>query len=249
MTGTFINVFAILLGGALGTVLGGKLPDRLRQTVMAGLGLFTLAIGFQMFLKTQNSLVVLGSLVVGIILGEWWQIEEGIRWMGRKLEQRVMRSSDPNASAEERASRQERFVRGFFTASLLFCVGPIAIIGSIQDGLNGEYQLLAVKSVLDGFASLAFASSMGIGVLFSALPILIYQGGISVAAAQLNAVVSPAMMTEMTATGGVLLMAIAVGGLMEIRPIRSGNFLPALLIAPLLVALLEALGLPWASLP
>jgi uncharacterized membrane protein YqgA involved in biofilm formation len=140
---------------------------------------------------------------------------------------------------------QNRFVRGFFTASLLFCVGPIAILGSIQDGLSGNYQLLAVKSVLDGFAAVAFASSLGVGVLFSALPILVYQGGVSLLATQIQPLVSEAMMTEMTATGGVLLMAIAIGNLLELRPIRSGNFLPALLVAPLLVALLTAVGIQW----
>ncbi len=242
MTGTLINVAAIVIGSLLGVLLGGRLPDRLRQTVMAGLGLFTLAIGFQMFLDTQNSLVVLGSLVIGILLGEWWQVEEGIRMLGRWLERRIM----PQGGLEtDRAARQERFVRGFFTASLLFCVGPIAIIGSIQDGLAGDYQLLAVKSVLDGFASLAFASSMGIGVLFSALPILIYQGAISLGASQLNSIVTTEMMGEMTAAGGVLLMAIAVSSMLEIKQIRTGNFLPALFIAPILVALLTALGVNW----
>ena len=242
MTGTLINVAAIVMGSLLGVLLGGRLPDRLRQTVMSGLGLFTLAIGFQMFLDTQNSLVVLGSLVIGILLGEWWQMEEGIRMLGRWLERRIM----PQGGAEvDQAARQERFVRGFFTASLLFCVGPIAILGSIQDGLAGDYQLLAVKSVLDGFASLAFASSMGIGVLFSALPILIYQGAITLGASQLNSIVTPEMMGEMTATGGVLLMAIAVSSMLEIRQIRTGNFLPALFIAPILVALLTALGVNW----
>ncbi len=136
MTGTIINVIAILIGGTLGTVLGGRLPDRIRHTVMAGMGLFVLAIGLQMFLKTANSLVVLASLVIGIILGEWWQIEEGILWLGRFIEKRVM---PQNGSQEEHLARQERFVRGFFTASLLFCVGPIAILGSIQDGLSGNY--------------------------------------------------------------------------------------------------------------
>src|SRR5512146_1603364 len=223
MTGTIINVVAILVGGMLGTVLGGRLPERIRHTVMAGMGLFVLAIGLQMFLKTANSLVVLGSLVIGIVLGEWWQIEEGIRRLGRFLERRLM---PQNGSQEEHQARQERFVRGFFTASLLFCVGPIAILGSIQDGLSGNYQLLAVKSVLDGFASLAFASSMGIGVLFSALPILVYQGGISLAAAQISPLVSQAMMGEMTATGGVILMAIAINSLLEMKQIRTGNFLP-----------------------
>lgn len=238
MTGTIINVIAILIGGGLGVLLGGKLPERLRQTVMAGLGLFTFGIGLQMFLTTKNSLIVLGSLVIGILLGEWWRIEDGIRWLGRFIEQTISRGGQEN----DHAARQERFVRGFFTASLLFIVGPMAILGSLQDGLNGNYQLLAVKSVLDGFASVAFASSLGIGVLFSALPILIYQGGITLGAAQLQQLVSDPMMTEMTATGGVILMAIAIGSLLEIKPIRAGNFLPALVIAPILVAVLVALG-------
>jgi uncharacterized membrane protein YqgA involved in biofilm formation len=246
MTGTIINVIAILVGGALGTFLGSRLPDRIRQTVMAGMGLFVLAIGLQMFLKTANSLVVLASLVVGIVLGEWWQIEEGIRWMGRVLEKRVM---PQNGTLEEHQVRQERFVRGFFTASLLFCVGPIAILGSIQDGLTGNYQLLAVKSVLDGFASIAFASSLGVGVLFSALPILLYQGGISLAATQIQPFFTNPMMIEMTATGGILLMAIAVSSLLEVKHIRTGNLLPALIVAPLLVLALTALGINWASLP
>lgn len=242
MTGTILNVVAILVGGTLGIFFGSRLPERLRQTVMAGMGLFVLAIGVQMFLNTKNSLVVLGSLVFGIILGEWWRIEDGIRWVGRMLEQRVMPGGN---GVVDHAARQERFVRGFFTASLLFCVGPIAILGSIQDGLSGNYHLLAVKSVLDGFAALAFASTLGVGVLFSALPILIYQGGISLAAAQLQRVVSDSMMNEMTATGGVLLIAIAVNSLLELKQIRAGNFLPALVIAPLIVALLVLLNIPW----
>lgn len=244
MTGTFINVAAILIGGTLGVFLGGKLPERLRQTVMSGMGLFVLAIGVEMFLDTQNSLVVLGSLVFGILLGEWWKIEEGIRWVGRWLEQKVMPRN--GSGTVDHAARQERFVRGFFTASLLFCVGPIAILGSIQDGLTGNYQLLAVKSVLDGFAALAFASTLGVGVLFSALPILFYQGAIALAAAQLQRAVSEPMMNEMTATGGVILIAIAVNSLLEMKQIRTGSFLPALLVAPLLVALLTALGVNWA---
>jgi len=242
MTGTIINVIAILVGGILGTFLGSRLPERLRQTVMTGLGLFVLAIGIEMFLDTKNSLVVLGSLVFGILLGEWWQVEEGIRWLGRVLEKRIM---PKNGSQDDHAARQDRFVRGFFTASLLFCVGPIAILGSIQDGLSGDYQLLVVKSVLDGFAALAFASSLGGGVIFSALPILLYQGGISLAAGQLRALVTEPMMVEMTATGGVILMAIEVSNLLEINQIRAGNFLPSLILAPLAVALLTALGIDW----
>jgi uncharacterized protein len=233
MIGTFINVATVLIGGTLGLFLGARLPERLRHTVIAGLGLFTLAYGFSMFVKTENPLVVLGSLLVGAILGEWWQIESGLQNLGGWLEQRVMRGG---------ADSQARFVRGFLIASLVFCVGPMAILGAIQDGLTGDYNLLAVKSVLDGFASLAFASTLGVGVLFSVLVILFYQGGISLLAGQADAFFSPAMMNEMSAVGGVILLAIAISSLLEIRPIRSGNFLPALIIAPLAVALLALIG-------
>jgi len=132
-----------------------------------------------------------------------------------------------------------RFIRGFLTASLVFCVGPMTILGSIQDGLAGDYSLLAIKSVLDGFAALAFASTLGLGVLFSTLVILFYQGGISLLAAQAQALVTPEMMAEMTAVGGVLLLGISVSSLLELKPIRVGNFLPALIIAPIIVALLK----------
>jgi uncharacterized membrane protein YqgA involved in biofilm formation len=132
-----------------------------------------------------------------------------------------------------------RFIRGFLTASLVFCVGPITILGSIQDGLTGDYNLLAIKSVLDGFAALAFGSTLGIGVLFSTLVILVYQGGLSLLAAQAQALITQPMMAEMTAVGGVLLLGLAISSLLEIKPIRVGNFLPALLIAPLIVAILN----------
>ncbi|GAP10141.1 uncharacterized membrane protein, possible Na+ channel or pump [Bellilinea caldifistulae] len=234
MTGTLINVVTILIGGLLGLVLGSRLPERLRQTVMAGLGLFTFAFGLKMFLDTQNALAVLISLLLGAVIGEWLRIEDGLRSVGRWLETRFTRSSDP--------AQDNRFVRGFLTASLVFCVGPMAILGSIQDGLTGNFQTLAVKAILDGFGALAFASTLGVGVLFSAVVLLGYQGGISLMAAQLQALITPAMMQELNATGGVILLAIAIGSLLEIKPIRAGNFLPALVIAPLMVVLMQALG-------
>jgi uncharacterized membrane protein YqgA involved in biofilm formation len=233
MTGTMLNVITVLIGGLVGLLLGSRLPERLRHTVVAGLGLFTLAYGLSMFLDTQNSLIVLGSLLVGAILGEWWHIEDGLERLGAYLERTFLRGE---------SEHQARFVRGFLTASLVFCVGPMTILGSIQDGLTGDYNLLAVKSVLDGFASLAFASTLGIGVLFSSLIILVYQGGLSLLAGQIESVVTPAMMTEMSAAGGVILMAIAFSSLLEIKKIRAGNFLPALLVAPLIVAILSLLN-------
>ncbi|MDP2976949.1 MAG: DUF554 domain-containing protein, partial [Anaerolineales bacterium] len=195
MIGTLINIAAVLLGGSLGLFLGGRLPERLKGTVTAGMGLFTAAIGMQMFLKTENPLVVLGSLILGALLGEWWKIEDGLQNLGIILEKRILGGDGQGSS---------RFVRGFLTSSLIFCVGPMTILGSIQDGLTGNYNLLAVKSVLDGFVALAFASTLGIGVLFSAVVILVYQGGLSLLAAQLNQIVNPAMMNEMTAAGGVM---------------------------------------------
>lgn len=234
MTGTLINVVTILIGGLLGLILGSRLPERLRQTVMAGLGLFTFAFGLKMFLDTQNALAVLISLLLGAVIGEWLRIEDGLRSIGRWLEARFTKTDNP--------AQDNRFVRGFLTASLVFCVGPMAILGSIQDGLTGNFQTLAVKAILDGFGALAFASTLGVGVLFSAVVLLGYQGGISLMAAQLQALISPAMMQELNATGGVILLAIAIGSLLEIKPIRAGNFLPALVIAPLMVVLMQSLG-------
>ncbi len=243
MTGTWINIATVLIGSLLGMRFGSYLPERARSTVVAGLGLFTTAIGLKMFFKSENEIIVLGSMLVGGLLGEWWQIEERLRGIGASLERHF--SKRPRMAAEETHERQtdrsSQFVRGFLTASLVFCVGPLTILGSIQDGLSGDYRLLATKAVLDGFASLAFASTFGIGVLFSALVILVYQGGLSLLAAQAQAFVTPTMMNEMTAAGGVILVGIAISSLLEIKPIRVGNFLPALLVAPTIVAILSFL--------
>ena len=235
MTGTIINIIAVLIGGSLGLLFGSRLPDRLKKTIVAGLGLFTAVTGIKMFFETENSLIVLGALLIGVLLGEWWRIEDGLQSLGQWLEKRFYRKQVEGS--EDVADN--RFVRGFLTASLLFCIGPMTILGSIQDGLKGDYSLLAIKAVLDGFASLAFASSLGVGVLFSAILILLYQGSISLLATQLSAIVTPAMMAELTATGGVLLLGIAISSLLEIKKIRVGNFLPALFIAPLIVWVLS----------
>ncbi len=253
MIGTLLNVVTVLIGGTLGLFLGSRLPDRFRNTVINGLGLFTLAYGLYNFFKTQNPLIALGSLLVGALLGEWWKIEEGLQSLGRHLESRFERIW-PNGSEKDhsrstligksdRIGIENDFVRGFLTASLVFCVGPMTILGSIQNGLNGDYNLLAIKSILDGFAAFAFASTLGVGVLFSVVVILFIQGGISLLAAQLNSVVSPAMMAEMTAVGGILLIGIAISSLLEIKFIRVGSFLPSLAMAPLIVAFLALMGI------
>ena len=234
MTGTFINVAAILIGGTIGLIFGARIPEKFKNTVIAGMGLFTAAMGLQMFLKSGNQLIVLGAIIIGAMLGEWIGIEDWLQALGETLEKRF--SSDTETGAGS------KFVRGFMVSSLLFCIGPMAILGSIQDGLTGDYNLLAVKSTLDGFASIAFASTLGVGVMFSSLIILVYQGGISLLANQLNAIVTDPMMAEMTATGGVILMGVANNNLLEIKKIRVGNFLPALAVAPLIVWVLSLFG-------
>src|SRR4030065_2797485 len=165
MTGTLINVAAIIVGGLLGIFFGRRLSDNIKNTVIAGMGLFTTAIGFQMFLKTEKPLVVLGAIILGALLGEWWKIEESMQSLGIWLEKRVTGISEGKSS---------RFVRGFLSASMLFCTGFMAVLGSISDGLRGDYLTLSIKSVLDGFLSIAFASTFGMGVAFSALPVLVY---------------------------------------------------------------------------
>lgn len=233
MTGTLLNVATVLIGSGLGTLLGQRLPDKVRQTVLQGLGLVTLVAGLSMALQTSNILIVMGSVLLGGILGEWWGIEERLEALGNALQQRL------------RLGSGGKLAEGFVTASLIFCVGPMTIIGSIRDGLVGDYSLLAIKSLLDGFAALALASSLGIGVMLSAVTVLVYQGGLSLLASLAQVAMSQAMVTEMTATGGTIIMGIGLI-LLDIKRIRVANLLPGIFIAPLIVAILTALGIPIA---
>ncbi len=233
MIGTILNVATVLVGGGLGTILGQRLPEKMRQTVMHGLGLVTLTVGMRMALTTANVLIVMGSVLLGGILGEWWRIEDGLQSLGDRLQQKLASGKGDNVT------------RGFVTASLIFCVGPMTILGSIRDGMVGDYTLLAIKSLLDGFAALALASSLGIGVVLSAATVLVFQGGISLLARWAQFGMSDAMITEMTAAGGVIIMGIGLI-LLDIKRIRVGSFLPAIFIAPLVVYVLTALRIPLA---
>lgn len=232
MIGTLINVSTIVIGSFIGVGIGSRLSDKLRNTIVAGLGLFTFGYGLATFIDTANPMVPLGGLLIGAFLGEWWKIEEGLEKLGLILRSKFI----PQAEEE---GGDSRFVEGFVTASLVFVIGPIAILGSIQNGLTGNFEMLAIKAVLDGFASIAFASSLGIGVAFSALSILVYQGAITLLAGFFSQYFSTAMMAEMTAVGGLILMAIAISSLLEIKKIRTGSFLPALFITPLITWVLE----------
>lgn len=222
MVGTIINVAAVAFGSVVGAAIGNRLPDRIRTTVLQGLGLITTTIGLQMALQTRNILVVLGAVLVGGIIGELLRIHDGLERLGGFLQSVLARGGS------------SQFSEGFVTASLLFCIGPMAILGSIQDGLTGDYQLLTVKSILDGFASIAFAASLGWGVGCAALSVLCYQGAITLLANMLERLLAEPMVLEMTATGGILIMGIGIK-LLNIRDIRLASFLPALVLAPLIV--------------
>jgi len=240
MTGTIINFAAILLGGLIGLLAGNRIPLKVRQTLTSALGLFTLAYGIHIFAQTQNILVPLSSIVLGVIAGEALRIEELLNGMAERIQQKVERGANagsPNA---------QRFISGFVAASLLFVVGPMAILGSIQDGLVGDYQMLAIKSLLDGIASIAFASTFGVGVLFSAPVVLVYQGAISLLAGTIGKGFDQSVILEMTSVGGVILAGIAISNLLEIKKIRIGSFLPALLFVVLIVLLLNGLGIAWS---
>jgi uncharacterized protein len=224
MIGTFINMGAIIAGSAIGATAGSRLPIKMRGTVIHGIGLITILIGIQMAIKTQNVLIVLGAILIGAVLGELLHIEDRLGSFGDFLQTRLSGGSESS------------FAEGFVTSSIVFCVGAMAILGSIADGLDGDYRLLSVKAVLDGFASVAFAASLGWGVALSSLSILIYQGALTLFAHGLSTSLTEPMVTEMTATGGLIIVGIGIK-LLGLKELRLANFVPAIAIAPIIQAL------------
>ncbi|MBJ7520206.1 MAG: DUF554 domain-containing protein [Solirubrobacteraceae bacterium] len=223
--GTLINVAAVLAGTAAGVALKHRLPDRLQQRVLAGLGLITLVLGVDLALswRDTSALFVLGGVLLGGLAGEALRIEDRLEDLGFALQHRLAKEGEPSKIAE-----------GFVTASLLFCIGPLAVIGSFDDALRGDTTALATKSVLDGFAALALAAALGWGVALSALSVLIYQGALTLFAGLLDGILVGEALAAMTSAGGILVIGISLK-LLDIKDVRVGNFLPALLFAPLLV--------------
>lgn len=220
--GTAINVVAVLAGGGIGTLAGARLPEAARHTAMQAIGIVTLLVGVSNFLEYPKPLVPLVSVILGLLLGELLGIEDGLRRSGDRLEKRFSRGESPVS-------------RAFVTTSLLFCVGPLTVLGSLQDGISGDYRLLAVKSALDFIAALSFASVLGWGVLLSAGSVFVVQGTLTLSGAIFGAFMNQPMILAMTSTGGVLLVGLGLV-LLEIRDVRVANMLPALVFAPLLVA-------------
>ncbi|PKN87907.1 MAG: DUF554 domain-containing protein [Chloroflexi bacterium HGW-Chloroflexi-8] len=234
MTGTILNFFAIITGGLIGLLLGNRFSEKIRLTIMNALGLFTMLYGIRLFTQTNNAMVVLVSLILGILLGEWLKIEEALGLLAIWFEKKFNKNNNEDSN---------RFIKGFLTTSLLYCIGPMAILGSIQDGLTGDFNTLAIKAVIDGISAIAFASSLGVGVLFSSVIVILYQGIITLLAAQIQFLMSDVMLSEVNALGGIMLVGLAVSSLLEIRKIRVANFLPGFLIVPFIVLLFKYLGI------
>lgn len=226
LDGTLLNAATVLVGGTLGSLVGDRLPARIHTALFGVLGLFTVLIGLLDAITTKNALIVLGALLIGVIIGEALNIERGLERLGEWAQKKLAR---PDSTLSE----------AFVTASLLFCVGPLSILGSLENGLSGDTTKLVIKATLDGFASLAIGATLGWGVLLAIGVILLYQGGLALLAHSIAPALyaNPGAITELTATGGLILVAIGLK-LLDVRDLRVANWLPALAMAPLLVTAL-----------
>jgi hypothetical protein len=242
--GTLINIVAILVGSAAGVLFGARLPERTHRTVTDALGLVVLVIGGLNVVAVQDPgfkaavgdsaplLIVLGALLIGGVIGSLIGIEKRVEVLGGWLQRRLAGETGDEARA--------RFIEGFVAASLLFCIGPLAILGSLSDGLGHGIDQLALKSVLDGFAAMGFAAALGWGVSASSIPVGVWQGSWTLVAVLVGSLLPVALVAAITATGGVLLLGIALR-LLQVRQIAVADMLPALLVAPLLTLAVQAI--------
>ncbi|MCC5912300.1 MAG: DUF554 domain-containing protein [Clostridiaceae bacterium] len=221
MLGTIVNTIAIVVGGLLGVLLRKGLPDNYKNTIMQGLALSVLVIGLMGAFKSQNILIVICSIVIGSIIGEMLQIENRLNNLGKWLENKVSNGSDESNKAGTSVAK------GFVTASLIYCVGAMAIVGALESGLTGNHETLYAKSVIDGVSAIIFASTLGIGVIFSSVAVFIYQGFITITAGAMSHLLVDSVVLEMSAVGGLLIMGISLN-VLEIKKIPVGNMLPAI---------------------
>ncbi|MFZ5626102.1 MAG: DUF554 domain-containing protein [Bacillota bacterium] len=222
--GTIINVLAIIAGTIIGIILGRSFKKDIADTIQQGLALAVLLIGAQMAAKETDTLIVIFALVIGGWLGSWLEIEEKLLAFGRWVENKMAAQGEGKVAA------------AFMTASLIYCVGAMAIMGSLEEGLTGKYDTLLAKSLLDGVSAIIFASTMGWGVALSALSVGVYQGAITLLAGWIKGFLSQAVINGMTVTGGLLIAGIAFN-ILGYKPIRVGNLLPAIPIAAILMLL------------
>ncbi|HSE08945.1 MAG TPA: DUF554 domain-containing protein [Nocardioidaceae bacterium] len=245
--GTLVNVTTVLIGAVLGVLVGHRLTQRTRDVVTDGLGLVTLLIAAVSAASITDPawsaavgdsapmLIVLGSLLVGGIIGSIMRIEDRLEGFGAWLQAQLR----TRAGGREESAERQRFIEGFVASSLVFCVGPLTILGSINDGLGNGPDQLFLKSALDGFAAIAFAASFGWGVAASAIAVLVVQGSLTLLGAALGDILPDAELAALTTTGGLMLVGVALR-LLRLKALPVGDLLPALLIAPLLTALVAA---------
>jgi len=224
MTGTLLNIGTVLVGTGIGVTVGGRLSESAQQRVLAGLGMITLVIGLELALgwRDTNPLYVLAAILIGGLIGEAIGIERRLEALGDALQRKLSATGESTLS------------EGFVTASLLFCVGSLTVVGSIQDGLTGDSSTLATKAILDGFASIALAATLGWGVALSAVTILLVQGTITLGAGLFDDLLKGEALAALTSAGGVTIIGIGLK-LLDLKDVKVGNFLPALIIAPALV--------------
>jgi uncharacterized membrane protein YqgA involved in biofilm formation len=223
-TGTLLNIVTVLIGTALGLILRHRLNEALKLIILQGVGILTLVIGMQMALQTERVLIVLAAVLTGGLSGQLLDLDGRLDQLADILKSRFAKKDDAY------------FSEGFITASIIFCVGPMTILGSINDGLRSDIDLLALKSMLDGFTAIALSASFGVGVIFSVFTVILVQGGITVSAVLVEQFLNDFMINEMTAVGGVLIIGIGLT-ILDIKKVSVANFLPALVFAPFLSAL------------
>jgi uncharacterized membrane protein YqgA involved in biofilm formation len=223
--GTLINTATVLIGGMVGIAMGDKIPDRVRVIVVQVIGMVTIGLGLSDLLKTHNMVFPLLGMVFGGVIGELLRIEDRLEGIGEVIRKRFAKRQDPG-----------RFISGFVTATLLFCIGPLTILGAIQDASGETPQLYIIKGTLDGFMSVIFGAIHGVGVLFSAVSVSVVQGTLTLFGTQLDSLLNDRMRIELFATGGLAVMAIGLN-LLDIKKIRLGSLLPGLIVTPVLVQL------------
>ena len=224
MIGTLINAGAVIAGGSIGLLLKKNMPERVTTIYFQAIGLFTLAIGISMVYRMQHIIIIVSSLAIGSLLGEWLNLESGVERLSDYFKRKMRIGS-------------EKFSDGLTTAFLMYCIGSMTILGAIQEGTGGSPDLLMTKSLMDGFASILLASAFGVGVLVSAIPLLIFQGGITLLAMYAGSFFSPEIIQGLTSVGGILLIGLAID-ILEIKKLRILNMIPALLIVVFLLWLI-----------
>jgi uncharacterized membrane protein YqgA involved in biofilm formation len=232
MIATFVNCATVIVGSLLGLLLHRKINDSFKHVVYVGAGMISLILGISMGLKTTQFVFMALALILGGILGEWWNVEGGILRFGEFLKKRFTKRES-----------EKDFAGGFLTASVIFCVGAMTLVGAFKAGAEGDYQLIFTKSVMDGFMAIMLTAAMGIGVAFSAITILVYQGGITLLAGVLQPLVNELLLGELTAVGGVLVIMIGLN-LLGLSKLKTANYIPALLITTGLVALKPFIPFP-----